>query len=183
MATKSMPCTVNSGMVSFNATIKKFGSKGEKTGWSYIEVPAKVAAQLMPGMKRSFRVKGKLDDHPIAGVALIPMGEGNFILGVNARIRKATRKVHGHKLAVKLELDHDELKPPAEFIECLNDEPEALQFFNSLTPGHRNYFSKWIGDAKTIETKTKRIAASVDGLKKHFDFGQMLRDLKSRKVS
>lgn len=166
-------------MISFTATIKKFGEKGEKTGWSYIDVPAKIAGELMPGMRRSFRVKGSLDDYKISGVALIPIGEGNFILGINAKIRKETRKVHGHKLRVKLEVDEDELKPPAEFIECLQDEPEALKFFNSLTKGHRNYFGKWIGEAKTIETKTKRIAEAVNALSKHMDFGQMLRSKKN----
>src|SRR5687768_7695106 len=123
-------------MISFTATIKKFGEKGEKTGWSYIDVPAKLADKLMPGMRRSFRVKGTLDKYKIAGVALIPIGEGNFILGINAKIRKETRKVHGQTLVVKIEVDEDELKPPEEFIECLQDEPEALKFFNSLTKAH-----------------------------------------------
>ena len=32
---------------------------GEKTGWSYIEIPAAIAQQLKPNYKKSFRVKGK----------------------------------------------------------------------------------------------------------------------------
>ena len=169
-------------MISFNATIKKFGEKGEKTGWSYIEVPAKLASKLMPGMRRSFRVKGTLDDYKIAGVALIPVGEGNFILGINAKIRKETRKVHGHSLKVKLEVDNDEIKPPDDLIECLQDEPSALEFFNSLSKGHRNYFGKWIMDAKTIETRSRRIAEAVNALSKQMDFGQMLRSIKASKA-
>ena len=66
-------------MISFNATIEKFGKQGEKTGWMYIVVPSKVANKLNPGVKKSYRVKGKLDEHAIEKVSLIPMGEGDFI--------------------------------------------------------------------------------------------------------
>jgi hypothetical protein len=47
-------------MVQFTAIIKRFGQQGEKTGWTYIEVPAAMAEQLVPGNRKSFRVKGKL---------------------------------------------------------------------------------------------------------------------------
>jgi hypothetical protein len=59
----------------FTSVIKKFDDKGEKTGWSYIEVPAELAQQLMPGNKKAFRVKGKLDDYTYEGISLVPMGE------------------------------------------------------------------------------------------------------------
>ncbi len=168
-------------MVKFTATIEKFGEKGEKTGWTYVKVPGEIAAQLRPGVKKAFRVKGKLDDYPIKAVALIPIGEGDFILGVNATIRKGTGKRHGQQLQVQLEPDNDEIKPPPEFIECLQDEPAALKFFQSLPMGHRNYFGKWIGEAKTIETKAKRIAQAVNALSKGLGFGEMLREAKKLK--
>src|ERR1700760_1419733 len=76
-------------MVKFKTKILQFKERmGEKTGWSYIKVPAKIAQQLKPDNKKSFRVKGKLDDHPIGGMALIPMGGGGFILALKAAIRK-----------------------------------------------------------------------------------------------
>lgn len=43
--------------VQFIATIHRFESKGEKTGWTYIEIPVDIAQQLKPGNKKSFRVK------------------------------------------------------------------------------------------------------------------------------
>ncbi len=67
-------------MLKFSTTIKKFAKQGEKTGWTYIDMPAEFTEQLQPGVKKSFRVKGKLDAFDIKGVALIPMGGGNFIL-------------------------------------------------------------------------------------------------------
>ena len=76
-------------MVQFSAVLKKFKDKGEKTGWTYIDVPGKITEMLKPGNKKSFRVKGKLDNHSINGVALLPMGGGEFIMAINAEMRKA----------------------------------------------------------------------------------------------
>ncbi|MEP7237593.1 MAG: YdeI/OmpD-associated family protein [Ferruginibacter sp.] len=163
-------------MLSFSTTILKFSKQGEKTGWTYIVVPDSIAKKLNPGVKKSYRVKGKLDDLKIEKTALIPMGKGDFILPVNATIRKATGKRFGGTLKVQLELDHSQILPPAELLECLQDEPEALNHFNSLPQGHRNYFTKWIESAKTEPTKTKRIALVIKTMARKMDFGTMLRE-------
>jgi hypothetical protein len=60
-------------MVSFNTTIEKFNKQGEKTGWTYLMIPSKVANKLNPGVKKSYRVKGKLDEFAISKTALVPM--------------------------------------------------------------------------------------------------------------
>jgi hypothetical protein len=120
-------------MVRFTTTILQFQQMAEKTGWTYIEVPADVAQKLKPGHKKAFRVKGKLDSYPIKSVAIMPMGGGAFILAVNAAMRKAMGKRKGATVKVVLEADDDEIPMDAEFMECLQDEPEALAFFNSLT--------------------------------------------------
>lgn len=163
-------------MISFNNTIQKFSSQGEKTGWTYIVVPEKIARELNPGVKKSYRVKGKLDEHAIEKTALIPMGGGDFILPINAAIRKATGKRFGASIKIQLELDASPILPPAELLECMQDEPEALKYFNSLPQGHRNYFTKWIESAKTESTKTKRIALVIKTMVRKMDFGAMLRE-------
>jgi hypothetical protein len=165
-------------MVRFNATIKKFDSQGEKTGWTYIEIPAAIANKLSPNNKKGFRVKGKLDDYEFSMIALLPMGRGDFIMALNAAMRKAIKKQKGAIVQVKMEVDTNEIKPPQELIECLQDEPEALEYFNSLTKGHQNYFTNWINSAKTDPTKAKRIASTLNALSKKWDFGQMIRAMK-----
>ena len=82
-------------MVSYTTPILKFDKQGEKTGWTYIEVPEKIAEQIKTGCKKSYRVKGRLDDYKIEQVALIPMGEGGFIIPFNAAMRKGTGKRKG----------------------------------------------------------------------------------------
>lgn len=166
-------------MLTFDAVIKKFGDMGEKTGWTYIEIPQDISDGLKPGWRRSFRVKGKIDDFNISGMAVLPMGGGGFILVLNADIRKGIGKRKGAMVKLALTEDKSPLKINQELMECLADEPEAKAFFDSLAPGHRNYFSKWIDSAKTDTTKTKRIAATVNAMVRKMDYGQMIRALRN----
>jgi hypothetical protein len=166
------------GMVEFTATILQFDQQGEKTGWHYIEIPADIAQQLKPGNKRSFRVKGKLDDFSFQGVALLPMGGGRFIMALNATLRKGIHKRKGAMIRIKLQADNKPYQLSPEFMDCLKDEPAAFEFFSGLPRGHQNYFSKWIESAKTEITKAKRIAQAVNGLSKKQGYPEMLRALK-----
>jgi hypothetical protein len=168
-------------MVKFPAEIKQFSEQGEKTGWTYVDIPAAIASKIKPGNKTTFRVKGKLDAHPIKQVALLPMGGGDFIMALNAAMRKAIMKRKGAILQLQLQEDRDKLEPPAELMECLADEPRAKEWFDSLNYGHRNYFTKWIESAKTEATKTKRIAQAVNALSNRMDYGTMIRSLKEKR--
>lgn len=168
-------------MIKFTAILKKFGVQGEKTGWTYIEVPAELAGKLKPGTKKSFRVKGKLDEHPIEQVALMPLGDGNFFMPINASMRKGIGKRQGASLKVQLEADDAAFKLNDEFIACLEDEPKALTFFQSLAPGHQRYFSNWIDSAKTDGTRAKRIAQTINAMLRSMNFGEMIRALKAEK--
>jgi Domain of unknown function (DUF1905)/Bacteriocin-protection, YdeI or OmpD-Associated len=162
-------------VVEFVATIKKFDKQGEKTGWTYIEIPADVAKKIKPGNKKSFRVKGRLDDLKISGNALLPMGGGAFIMALNAAMRKRIHKRHGAMLKVQLEEDKNPFKFNKDFLECLADEPKAKTFFDSLAGSHQRYFSKWIDDAKTEPTRVKRITMAVNALAKKWGYPEMLR--------
>lgn len=168
-------------MVTFTATIRQFAQQGEKTGWTYIEVPEDIAQELKPGNKRSFRVKGKLDQFAISGIALLPMGAGNFILPLNAAMRKGTHKKKGAMLKVQLSVDTKPLSAPPGFLECLADEPKAKAFFDRLKLSHRNYFIKWIGGVKTEAAVAKRIAQVITALSYEQDFVAMFRSLKAEK--
>jgi hypothetical protein len=162
-------------MVHFTATIQQFAEQGEKTGWSYVVIPPDILEQLKPGFKRSFRVKGKLDDFPISQQALIPIGAGEFILPLRASLRKAIHKNKGAMLKLNLTEDKKPLELSAELMECLADAPMAKKKFDSLTHSHQMYFSKWIESAKTLETKTKRISQTIQAMEKNLNFGEMLR--------
>ena len=163
-------------MIRFTAPMLKFDKKGEKTGWTYIEIPAVLAQKLKPGNKQSFRVKGTLDNFSFKQTALLPMGGGDFILPLNAAIRKSIRKRQGATLAVTMAVDDTPVQLSTDMLECLADEPKALAHFKSLPKSHQNYFSKWIESAKTEPTKAKRIAQAINALAQGWGFAEMIRN-------
>ncbi len=169
-------------MIQYKTEIKKFGEKGEKSSWHYIEVPMEIANELKKEYKKSFRVKGLLDEHKIERTSLLPMGSGNFIIPLKADIRKALGKRKGAIVSVKLEEDKRPVALNSEFMQCLADEPAALDYFNSLAGSHRNYFSKWIDSAKTNETKAARIARAVNALAHKLGYPEMMRMGKEEKL-
>jgi hypothetical protein len=162
-------------MVTFSTKILKFEKKGEKTGWSYIVINRVRAEKLKPNNRVSFRVKGLLDKHALQKTALLPMGDGEFILPLNGTMRKAIGKKAGDTVNVKFELDTRPLTLSSDFMKCLRDDTRALDFFKTLPKSHQSYYSKWIESAKTIHTKTKRITMAVIALSSRQGFGEMIR--------
>lgn len=108
-------------MVTLNFIIQKFEKKGEKTGWVYIDIPQQIAQKIKPDCKKSFRVKGFLDNLEITGIALLPMGNGDFILPINANMRKGLGKKEGQTLQIKLqEHENYELQIPDYLLDCFS---------------------------------------------------------------
>ena len=75
----------------------------------------------------------------------------------------------GAKLEVQLQLDNSVYELNKELMECLEDEPAALDFFKSKPLSFQHYYSKWIDSAK-------RIAMAVSSLARKIEFGEMLRN-------
>lgn len=137
----------------------------EKGGWTYTAIPE------IPQDKHSpfgwVKVKGSIDGYEIKKHHLMPMGNGELGLSVNAGIRKKIKKQAGDYVHIILYLDQEPLEVPAELLACLQDEPEALQFFNSLNENEQYNYVKWIYSAKTDQTKVDRIAKTIVRLTKH----------------
>lgn len=169
-------------MITFNAEIFKFSNKGEKSGWSYIEIPKDLAENIKPGCRKSFRVKGKIDQEEVNGLALTPMGEGNFILALKAPLRKKLKKEEGALVQLILEEDKDfKIEMPEDLEICLGEQEVWLTRFLALAKSHQHYFINWINQAKTEETRAKRIALAVEAMEKQLDFGAMIRMDKARR--
>ena len=162
-------------MVEFIAILEKFAKKGEKTGWTYFEIPAKIARKIKADHKKSFFVKGKIDNHSIKRVSLLPMGEGNFIMPVNAAMRKGIKKPIGEKIVVKLEEDRSDFIWNEDFLSCLKEDKAAKTLFDALPGSHQKYYSKWIDSAKTDATKARRIVQAINGFKMKLGYAEMLR--------
>ena len=168
-------------MERFDTILLRFGEQGEKTGWTYIIVTLDIAEKLKPGNRKSFRVKGKLDQLPIHCVAILPMGDGSFILPVNASMRKSIGKRKGAMVRVELAVDN---KPPAlskDLMECMVDEPEAHEYFFSLPASHRNYYSNWVEGIKSPVGKAKRIEEVLIAMNQKWSFSELMQYRRSLK--
>lgn len=169
-------------MQSLNCPLQKFDKQGEKTGWTYILIPEAVASTLNPSDKKSFRIKGSIDNVTIKQLALLPVGDGDYILPVNAGIRKAIRKKATDVVILKIEADHSEFVLSADMLSCLEEDLSALKHFESLAGSHQKYFSKWIESAKTMNTKADRIAKTLFAMKNKMDYGAMIRHFSGKKT-
>ena len=165
-------------MIEFTTTANKFGNKGEKTGWTYIDISSELAAQLNPKIKTSYRVKGKINGIDYAGMALTPMGQGAFILSINADWRKKLKVKVGDEIHVTMELDKSEVLLSADLLACLEDDPEAKMYFESIPLSHRKYYSNWIEQAKTPDTKAKRIYQTICACALKMTYAEMIRSQK-----
>ncbi|MEO6636632.1 MAG: YdeI/OmpD-associated family protein, partial [Ginsengibacter sp.] len=67
-----------------------------------------------------------------------------------------------------------EIEMPAEFQNALNKNKKALSTYTNFTPSHKYEYLEWITEAKTEETKNKRIASTIemlnDGKSRHWKY-------------
>jgi len=139
-----------------------------KSGWTYAAIP-----EILPDKDAPFswvKVKGSIDGVEIDKYHLMPSGKGTLFLSVKSEIRKKIKKQAGDYVHVILHLDNEPLEVPEELLSCLQDDTEALQFFNSLNESEQHNYVKWIYSAKTDQTKVDRIAKTLDRLSKHQKF-------------
>jgi hypothetical protein len=169
-------------MTSFEAIIEKFGEMGEKTGWMYILIPAEISEKIKSNTRKSYRVKGLIDNYALKMTALLPMGEGDFIIPFNDKIKKVVRKSEGQIVKLSLEEDTDTYELSSVLLDCLAEEPKAIEAFDKLPPSHQRYYSKWVEETKTIETKSRRIIMIVHCFRMGInDYGAMMRYYRDQK--
>jgi hypothetical protein len=139
--------------------LEKFQGKG---GWTFARLP-----EIVKNKKSPFgwvKVKGTIDGYEIKKYHLMPMGNGMLFLPVKAEIRKKIKKDVGDYVHVILFPDNEPLTVPEEMLLCIEDEPKALQFFNSLSESERKFYIEWVYSAKKEETKIDRLAKTVNRL-------------------
>jgi uncharacterized protein YdeI (YjbR/CyaY-like superfamily) len=58
-----------------------------------------------------------------------------------------------------------EIEIPDALQKVFNKNKAAATAFNNLSPSHKREYIEWINEAKTEETKNKRVATTVEWLK------------------
>lgn len=175
-----IPCRINENhltwfVIRFTAKLQKQNKAG---GWTYLIVPASQTRKLKPG-KKTFRVKGRLDSFIFEKTSLLALGNGDFFLPVNAIMRKGIGKKAGDKIDVVMELDERKPRLSRQLLQCLKEDPEASKFFTTLSPYMQSFYSAWIESAKTIPTKTRRLATVVNSLAQRHNYPEMMKAYKN----
>ena len=142
----------------FHTTLLQSGKSA--TG---LQVPAEVVEQLGSGKRPPVSVT--LRGHTYRST-IAPMG-GEYMLPVNAAIRDITGLAGGDPVDVDVELDTAprEVTVPADLAAALESEPEAMSFFQSLSYSNKQRVVLAIKQARTAETRQRRIVQSVRALR------------------
>jgi Bacteriocin-protection, YdeI or OmpD-Associated/Domain of unknown function (DUF1905) len=128
-----------------------------------IEVPAGIVESLGPSKKPA--VKVTLNGYEYRSTVAV-MG-GKFMLPVSAEHRSGAKIAAGETLNVTLELDTAPrvLEIPQDFLTALGADAAAKTFFEGLSYSNKRRFILSIDEAKSAETRARRIAKSVEMLR------------------
>ena len=127
-----------------------------------LQVPPEVVERLGSGKRPAVSVT--LRGHTYRST-IAPMG-GVYMLPVSAEIRRITGVAGGDTVDVEVELDTAprEVSIPSDFAAALDAEPEAPSFFQNLSYSNKQRIVLAIEQAKTPETRRRRIRQSVQTL-------------------
>jgi hypothetical protein len=142
----------------FRATIQLHGKTA--TG---ISVPPEVVTAL--GSSKRPAVVVTINQYSYRS-SVAPRG-GEFLLPISAENRAGAGVVAGDEVEVDLELDNQprEVNVPTDFAEALSRDTEAGQVFEKLPYSHKQQHVLAIEQAKTAETRQRRIEKAISQLK------------------
>jgi len=141
----------------FRATLELAG----KTATGF-RVPAEVVAAL--GTSKRPPVRVTINGYTYRNT--VAVYGGVFMLGVSAEHRAAAGVQAGDELDVDIELDTAprEVTVPPDFADALDADAEARRCFDRLSYSHKQRHILAIEQAKTVETRQRRIAKAVSDL-------------------
>ena len=92
---------------------------------------------------------------------------GEFKVGVSAEVREAAGVKGGDELDVEIALDTAprEVAVPPDFAAALQAEPAAQATFDRISYSEKRWFVLGIEDAKTPETRQRRIDKAIERLR------------------
>ena len=134
-----------------------------KGGWTYALLPT-----VIKGGKKNFgwtRVDATIDGYMMQQVSLMPIKGGRLFLAVKAEVRKKIGKEAGDTVHIRLFADRANEDPVlADFMEALNDEPQALSRFNSFSERERKAWTDWVLSGSTSDEIVQRMASAIDDI-------------------
>jgi Bacteriocin-protection, YdeI or OmpD-Associated/Domain of unknown function (DUF1905) len=128
-----------------------------------IEIPIEVVDAL--GTSRKPPVKVTINGFTYRST--VATVDGRFMVGVSNDVRKAAGVAAGETVDVELELDTEprQVTIPPDLGAALDADEGAKQFFDGLSYSNKRRIVEPIADAKTPETRQRRIESSIARLR------------------
>lgn len=143
-------------------TVLVSGARRPYTAWTFLIVPARLAASWGPGPKA---VRGTISGRPFRGTA--SRGEGAMRVPLARELREQAGLHVGDTVDVVLEIDREPrpVHVPPELRAMLEDDPEIAALYDGLPPAHRRAWAAYVAGATHAETRLRRAAKARDGIR------------------
>ena len=124
-----------------------------------VEVPAEVVEKL--GGSKNPPVKVTINGYSYPST--IAVRNGIFMIPVSAEVRENAGVKAGEIIEVNLVLDTQPrvVQAPSDFQDALDRSPGAKEYFESLSNSNKKFFIGSIEQAKTLETRIRRIEKAI----------------------
>jgi hypothetical protein len=128
-----------------------------------IEVPAEVVVGLGPSKRPPVRVT--INGYTYRS-SVAPMG-GRFLLSVSAQVRTGAGVAAGDEVDIDIALDTEPraVTVPADLADAFERDPAARRAFDGLSYSHQQRYVLSIEDAKTAQTRQRRVDKAVSELR------------------
>ena len=142
----------------FRATVELGGRTA--TG---VRVPAALVEALEAG--RQPLVKVTIGEHTYRSKVAVRRGE--YRLPISAENRTLAGVTAGDEIDVTIELDRDPrvVAVPSDLAAALEAAPDALHYFESLSYSRQQWFVLNVEEAKTAETRARRVERAIARLR------------------
>ena len=147
-------------MVKFKAVLKP-----DPTGaGTYIEVPRHVNDSL--SLRGRPKIHALIAGHSYRG-SLMPLGDGNFALGVLKAIQQAAGVKRGDAVTVELEVDTAPrtVDPPEDLARELGRDKRAAAAWERFSFTDKKEMARSLEEAKKPETRERRLAVALAKLR------------------
>lgn len=128
-----------------------------------LRVPPDIIAALGSHKRPAIRVTIGAHSYP----STVGVMQGEYMIPLSAENRALAGVAAGDEVEVDIELDTQprEVSLPPDFLAALSAEPAAKQFFEGLSYSQQRWFVLGVTDAKTPETRERRIGKALERLR------------------
>jgi hypothetical protein len=143
----------------------KFSTKILGTGKTAAGIP--IPEEVVAGLGSSKKPPVRITVNGYTYRSTVATIDGQFMVGISAENRANAGVAAGDEIDVIIELDNEprEVVVPLDFADALDRDADARRFFDGLSYSNKRRFTIPIEEAKSPETRQRRIEKAVSTLR------------------